>query len=185
MFQKKINIYSKEKRMKLLKILKQVITETGDTTNVKTYATTPKTYDTIHKYAEVNSVYFTTDSETRYYIILEKVDHKEDNNWTMTVEFAAKISGSTKFNSKAVVNKGELYKVMATVIKEINKELKESEEKDQHITNIQINPSKNSEHDERRANLYLAYMKANLKNMPAGSKVTMSADKEEIRVLIP
>jgi hypothetical protein len=171
--------------MKLTKILESIrLQETGeiDFKKAKTYATTPKTYDKVHQYAEVNSVYFTTDSETRYYIILEKIDHNQDNNWSMTVEFAAKILGSTKFNSKAVVNKGELYKVMATVIKEINKELEESKVKDQNITEIIINPSKNFAEDERRANLYLAYIKA---NMPKGSKVTHSADKEEIRVILP
>jgi hypothetical protein len=109
--------------MKLLNLLNEILQETGDITNIKTYVTTPKTYDTSYKDSEVNSVYFTTDSKTRYYIILDKTDDKQDNNWTITVSFAAKPAGSTKFDVNAVVNKGELYKVMATVIKEVLKEL--------------------------------------------------------------
>ena len=170
--------------MKLLKLLNEILRETGeiDFKKAKTYATTPKTYDTSYKDSEVNSVYFTTDSKTRYYIILEKIDHNQDNNWSMTVEFAAKILGSTKFDVNAVVNKGELYKVMATVIKEVLRELKESQKKGQHIAQILIKPSKNFQEDTRRANLYIVYLE---KNMPTGSKVTHSADKEEIRVQLP
>jgi hypothetical protein len=168
--------------MKLLKLLNEILQETGDITNIKTYVTTPKTYDTSYKDSEVNSVYFTTDSKTRYYIILDKTDDKQDNNWTITVSFAAKPAGSTKFDVNAVVNKGELYKVMATVIKEVLKELEESQKKGQHIAQILIKPSKNFQEDTRRANLYIVYLE---KNMPIGSKVTHSADKEEIRVQLP
>jgi len=168
--------------MKLLNLLNEILQETGDITNIKTYVTTPKTYDTSYKDSEVNSVYFTTDSKTRYYIILDKTDDKQDNNWTITVSFAAKPAGSTKFDVNAVVNKGELYKVMATVIKEVLKELEESQKKGQHIAQILIKPSKNFKEDTRRANLYIVYLE---KNMPTGSKVTHSADKEEIRVQLP
>jgi hypothetical protein len=168
--------------MKLLKLLNEILRETGDITNIKTYVTTPKTYDTSYKDSEVNSVYFTTDSKTRYYIILDKTDDKQDNNWTITVSFAAKPAGSTKFDVNAVVNKGELYKVMATVIKEVLKELEESQKKGQHIAQILIKPSKNFQEDTRRANLYIVYLE---KNMPTGSKVTHSANKEEIRVQLP
>ena len=167
--------------MKLTKILEQILPETGDTTNVKTYST-KKTYDTVDPYSEVNKVTFTTDSKTDYFIVLDKIDYNEDNTWWLTVEFAAKTLGSTKFNSKAVVNKGELYKVMATVVQEILKEIEESKQKDQYIGSILIEPSKNFQQDSRRSNLYMAYIK---KNMPAGSTVTMSDDFEEIKVLLP
>jgi len=168
--------------MKLLKILKEVIQETGDTTNVKTYqyikSAEVEDYD-----SESYSIKFTTDSNINYIILIHKIDFDQNNIWRLEIEFGVENEKEGDFPAsydfKSVVNKGEMYKVMATVIKAVKEELEESANKGQNIVTVRIEPSKNFEKDSRRANLYMAYIK---KNMPKGSTVKTNLNMSNIEI---
>jgi hypothetical protein len=172
--------------MKLTKILETVLTtEIGDTSNVETYkySTDSETY--IGHDEELYQIGFTTESDTKYKVEIQIVDRNEDNNWRMDIEFGVEEYSyplGVSYDFKSVVNKGELYKVMATVV-QITKDLLEKFSKEgKTIKKIEIEPSKNFENDTRRANLYLAYIK---KNMPQGSRVEVSPNFKKIDILLP
>lgn len=156
--------------------------EIGDTANVETYtySKTPEleTYD-----EEVYKMEFTTESDTNYVVIINKIDRNEDNVWRMDIEFGVENESEggfpASYDFKSVVNKGEMYKVMATVVKAVKKEIEDSTKKGQNIVKVIIEPSKNFENDTRRANLYMAYIQ---KNMPKGSKVQVSKDLRQIEI---
>jgi hypothetical protein len=168
--------------MKLTKILDEVMSEIGDTTNVDTYmySKTPEleTYD-----EEVYKMEFTTESDINYVVIISKIDINEDNIWRMDIEFGVENESEGGFppsyDYTSVVNKGEMYKVMATVVKAVKKEIEDSTNKGQNIVTVRIEPSKNFENDSRRANLYMAYIQ---KNMPKGSTVQVSKDLRQIEI---
>ena len=168
--------------MKLTKILQEVITEIGDTTNVDTYmySKTPEleTYD-----EEVYKMEFTTESDTNYVVIISKIDRNEDNIWRMDIEFGVENESEggfpASYDYKSVVNKGEMYKVMATVVKAVKKEIEDSTNKGQNIVTVRIEPSKNFEKDSRRANLYMAYIK---NNMPKGSRIEINSNMSNIEI---
>lgn len=168
--------------MKLTKILEEVMTEIGDTTNVETYSysRTPEFTDFDE---EEYKMEFTTESDTNYVVIIHKIDRNEDNIWRMDIEFGIENESEGGFppsyDYKSTVNKGEMYKVMATVVKAVKKEIEESTKKGQNIVTVRIEPSKNFESDSRRANLYMAYIK---KNMPKGSTVEVSKDLKQIEI---
>lgn len=166
--------------MKLTKILEEVISEVGDASNIDTYKysriPTREEFD-----EELHKVVFTTDSGINYAIWIYKIDRTEENIWRMDVEFGVE-SKDKDFDTKSVVNKGEMYKVMATVVKVVKEELEISKKGDKNIVTIRIEPSKNFKNDSRRANLYLAYIK---KNMPKGSTVTAYDDFSTIEIDLP
>lgn len=64
-----------------------------------------------------------------------------------------------------IANKGELYKVMATVVNIMNTFIKSNPE----VSSIMFDPSKNYDGDDRRRNLYIKYIEHNI---PTGWKVS-------------
>jgi hypothetical protein len=112
-----------------------------------------------YKWEEVDiegySVYirFITDSETQY-----NVDVTTDTYQgipILNIEFSAKLKDAEGSSSKIVVNKGEMYRVMATIVDIIKKYLKKSKAK-----GITYYPSKKSSEDfgTQRDNLYKAFI---------------------------
>ena len=171
--------------MKLTKILETVLTtEIGDISNVETYKYNTNS-EIYYPDEELHKIGFTTESDTKYRVEIQIVDRNEDNNWRMDIEFGVEEYSyplGLSYDFKSVVNKGELYKVMATVV-QITKDLLEKFSKEgKTIKKIEIEPSKNFENDTRRANLYLAYIK---KNMPQGSRVEVSPNFKKIDILLP
>ena len=61
-----------------------------------------------------------------------------------------------------VVNKGRLFKVMATVVKATREFLNDIDYKEKDIKKMMVFPSKSKKSDHRRANLYMAYIKKHL-----------------------
>lgn len=171
--------------MKLIEMLEQVMSEIGDTSNIDTYmySRTPVMEDSDE---EQYILGFTTESDTNYVVSLDKIDPNEDNNWRMDIEFGVENESEGPFPSsydyKTTVNKGEMYKVMATVVKAVKREIEDSKKRGQNIRTIRIEPSKNFENDTRRANLYKAYIE---KNMPQGSKIEVAPDLRQIEVILP
>ena len=100
---------------------------------------------------------FTTDSDTKYTVELDIEEDWSDTSGDhkiMRVEFGIE-EDEGKLSHKAVVNKGELFKVMATIVKIIKKTLSQIK----GIKTINFTASKNDPEDTRRLKLYLAYVK--------------------------
>jgi hypothetical protein len=102
---------------------------------------------------------FVTDSETQYDVDLTTTTYTDDdlNNYkALEVEFIAKPKGAEGSSAKIVVNKGELYKVMATITDIIKYYVKKYKAKA-----IMYSPSKKSSEEDfglQRDNLYKAFI---------------------------
>ena len=103
---------------------------------------------------------FVTDSETQYDINLETTPYYPEDSTSsikaLNVEFIAKPKGAEGSSAKIVVNKGELYRVMATITDIIKKYVKKLKAKA-----ILYSPSKKQGEDfgTQRDQLYKAFIK--------------------------
>ena len=120
---------------------------------------------------------FLTDSETEYQVNLEYFT----SNLPLTpdlpgiaVEFLAKPKGEYDFSNTVVVNKGEVYRVMSTIVNIIKYYLKDNKI-------ITYSPEKKSGEDfgKQRDNLYKAFMK---KSIPS---IKFEQKGETIWAIIP
>ena len=175
--------------MKLTKILENVISEIGDTTNVETYKTTwwnnkAFDFDDSSITYRVNFATGTEKTDNKYNVYLEllKSDPFYDKeSWLLDVSFG--VEGEDEIvDYKSVVNNDKMYRVMATVVQIIKELIAELSKEDKFIRQIWIDPSKNFEGDNRRVRLYKAYIK---KNMPAGSDLEIPDDMSYIKVTLP
>jgi hypothetical protein len=141
----------------------------------KSYPTDIKTLNEVgeanlepYKWEEINSgrttsVEFTTPSETKYEVDLmhTEIDDPEDEDMSLEaldIEFLAKPKGAEGSSSKIVVNKGELYKVMSTIVDIIKHYLRQYKG---DIKAIVYSPSKKSSEENfgsQRDNLYRAFI---------------------------
>jgi hypothetical protein len=103
---------------------------------------------------------FVTDSETQYDINLETTPYYPEDSTSsikaLNVEFIAKPKGAEGSSAKIVVNKGELYRVMATITDIIKKYIKKLK-----VKAILYSPSKKQGEDfgTQRDQLYKAFIK--------------------------
>jgi hypothetical protein len=112
-----------------------------------------------YKWKEIDregySIYirFITDSKTQYNVDVTTDTYQEIP--ILNIEFSAKLKDADGSSSKIVVNKGEMYKVMATIVDIIKKYLKKSKTK-----GITYYPSKKSSEDfgTQRDKLYKAFI---------------------------
>jgi hypothetical protein len=107
----------------------------------------------------VTYVEFTTESETEYNVDIATVpyfDNDLNNYKALEIEFLAKPKNAQGSSAKIVVNKGELYKVMATITDIIKYYVKKFKAKA-----ISYSPSKKSDEEDfgsQRDNLYRAFI---------------------------
>jgi hypothetical protein len=103
---------------------------------------------------------FVTDSETQYDVDIKSTIYfppgQMDSQPALEIEFSAKPKGAEGSSAKIVVNKGEMYRVMSTIVDIIKKYIKKS--KTQAII---YSPSKKSDEESfgtQRDNLYRAFI---------------------------
>jgi hypothetical protein len=148
---------------------------------------------------------FDTESGTKYQVVIIRVESDEDyrygpNEWDYDIGFGVEQEpskrqkerdpeASTRVSYNAEVNKGEMYRVMATVIATIKDELESDKKEGKVIRKLLIYPAKRRKKggkadmtDMRRAMLYQAYIS---KNAPEGSKVSMDPKGKKIQVELP
>lgn len=78
---------------------------------------------------------------------------------------------------------GNMRRVMATVISSLKKEIQfDIEDEQPPVSMITMQPTKETNFDDRRANVYMAYIK---KNMPAGSRVEYQEKGNTIVIELP
>jgi hypothetical protein len=120
----------------------------------------PYKWEEEYKDSTTVSVEFTTPSETKYEVYLESTVHvdKDANELeAIIVEFSARPKGEEGSSSKIVVNKGELYRVMSTIVDIIKHYVRKSRAKA-----ILYQPSKKQGEDNfgsQRGNLYKAFIR--------------------------
>jgi hypothetical protein len=123
---------------------------------------------------------FVTDSETQYDIDLHTTTHLDDelnNLRALGVEFSAKPKGAEGSSTKIVVNKGEMYKVMATIVDIVKKYAKEI--KAQAITYSPAKKSSEENFGAQRDNLYRAFI---FKAFPG---VKFEQEREIVAAILP
>jgi hypothetical protein len=103
---------------------------------------------------------FTTDSETQYDVDIKSTVYfpagQMESRPALEIEFTAKPKGAEGSSAKIVVNKGEMYRVMATIVDIIKKYLKKSK-----AQAIIYSPSKKSSEEyfgTQRDQLYRAFI---------------------------
>jgi hypothetical protein len=140
--------------------VKTGINEIGDA-SAKPYKYTVDFEETEPGYEEIQYE-FTTDSKLKYEISIAHYDISR-NKTRLIVAFKS-IDGSYE----TITNKGEQFRIMATVVAAVKEYLAKVPE----AIEISFTPSKETEGDDRRANLYKAYI---TKQLP-GSKINIYSD---------
>ena len=136
--------------MKHLKLFEELINEIGDA-GAKPYKwrRMDRRYDTYY--------IFTTDSGLEYQVMTEL-----GSGDTLTVEYGVEVTtkqGNKSIDYELVTNKGELFRIMATVVDVVQEFMKNHPE----VKYIEFEGSKNKAGDQRRNKLYMQYIKKHLK----------------------
>ena len=160
--------------MKLTKILEEVISEIGDS-SAGTYPTKEKATSRGTNYR------FNTDYKDPITGKLDSTPYEiEIVRWGpdgINVTFGVLPSKRAKAGAadvKVETNRGEVYKVMATVAESVRKELA----KNPKIKEIYFEPSKKDDQDLRRFKLYMAYFQKQFKP----KKVNFDGDSAMITI---
>lgn len=133
--------------------LKDILKEIGEGT-AKPYKYTRSTkYDNVF-------YKFRTDSNIDYVVTMDLFEEE------MNVRFIAMDPSKKQATYQDETNKGEQFRVMATIVLAVKEELK----KQPQVTVVTFDPAKSFQDDDRRAKFYKAYVQ---KQLP-GSKLTTS-----------
>lgn len=137
--------------MKHVKLFEELINEIGDggAKKYKTVFREEKEDYEIHDFK-------TETQDYQVYFDFQEDYTKEEVSKEMVIEFSVKGG----YDSHTVTNKGEMYRVMATIVDLSKKIMKRRK----NIDVISFTGSKNKgSNDRRRNNLYMAYLKKHLK----------------------
>ena len=151
--------------MKLFPLIKEIISEVGEGT-AQPYAFS---IDDDQRSDAENGAYrrvsFTTEDGDKYEVSMNAfwgdsyVAEKFGAHFT--IDFGIKEGGF--LDTDTVVSKGRLFKVMATIVKIARDFMDDLDYKEKGINTLRILPTKTEgEFDDRRANLYMAYIKKHL-----------------------
>ena len=118
---------------------------------------------------------FVTDLGTHYEVSFEiEEDFSKDEPWEfMNIEFGVDKKDGGGVSYKVETNKGEVFRVMATIVDITKNILKER----RRIKTLTFSSSKKDEDDQRRNNLYMAYIRKHVPNIK-----NIEIDGSEIRV---
>lgn len=118
--------------------------------------------------AEFRDIRFKTEDEDNYVVNLKAFwgpaierDPRKNEPY-FQVDFNTEDDYGFNDDAERVVNKGRLFKVMATVVKATKEFLNDIDYKEKDIKKMLVFPSKSRKGDHRRANLYMAYIKKHL-----------------------
>ena len=118
---------------------------------------------------------FVTDLGTHYEVMFEiEEDYSKDEPWEfMNIEFGVDEKDGGGVSYKVETNRGEVFRVMATIVDITKSILKERK----NIKQLTFSGSKKDEDDNRRNNLYMAYIKKHVPNIK-----NVEVDGSEIKV---
>lgn len=177
--------------MKLKNILESVLKEVGEST------AKPYDYKLVYSARDYGFpedddevVYeFETDEGIKYAVKIYKAVDDQVVQYDATFGIYDNFGDVDYTSTSKNTTTGDLYRVMATVVEVVKKEIEKDLEEFKKPIKIVIKPTKEKnpegkeiESDTRRTNLYMAYIK---KQMPQDSKVYVDSDGKEIRLYIP
>ena len=142
--------------MKHLKLYEELINEIGDA------SAKPYKWKWMDPRYDTYSI-FTTDSGLEYQVMTSLDGYNEFNDGeTLSVEYGVEVvtkKGNKSIDYKLVTNRGEMFRVMATVVDIVQEFMKKNPE----VEYIEFEGSKNKDGDQRRNKLYMQYIKKHLK----------------------
>jgi len=152
--------------------LKEIVQEIGDAGTK------------IYPYSKVKELYwkteyaFTTDLKTEYIVKFDIDDNMADVSFFTkeSTELARRGEISTVFLSST--NKGEMFSVMATITQIVKEFLDENET----IERLVISPSKESDEDDRRFKLYMAYINKQLDSSKFDVEISKRGTYRDIEI---
>ena len=106
---------------------------------------------------------FVTDLGTHYEVMFDiEEDYSKDEPWEfMNIEFGVDEKDGGGVDYKVETNKGELFRVMATIVEITKSILKERK----NIKTLTFSGAKKDVNDNRRNNLYMAYIRKHIPNV--------------------
>ena len=118
---------------------------------------------------------FVTDLGTHYEVMFEiEEDFSKDEPWEfMNIEFGVDEKDGGGVDYKVETNRGEVFRVMATIV-EITKEILKERK---NIKTLTFSGAKKDEDDNRRNKLYMAYIKKHIPNVK-----NVEVDGSEVKV---
>lgn len=164
--------------IKLYDLLKRTLNEVGENTAEPYTATRNSSY-------ELGIIYdWKTENNVSYQLYISKIRDDKTNGCDYDVSFGVVDPETEKVDATVTSKYGEvgnMRRVMATVIKYTKEELVRDTKNGWFVSRITMSPTKETNFDDRRANLYLAYIK---KNMPADAEVYYDRTTNEITIYL-
>ena len=152
--------------MKLTNILNNIILEVGEgSSNPYSYSVNDNVFRGSSKNLAGRDVTFTTEDGDDY--IVSFVAYYGDHSQAkirgpyFKVDFTTVDEYGYENRADQVVNKGRLFRIMATIVAATKEFLNDIDYEEKGIKKMLVRPakSKGTEQDDRRANLYMAYIK--------------------------
>ena len=153
--------------MKLTNILNNIILEVGEgSSNPYSYSVNDNVFRGSTRNVAGRDVTFTTEDGDDYIVSFAAYygDHSnaEGRGPYFKVDFTTVDEYGYEDRADRVVNKGRLFRIMSTVVKATKEFLNDIDYKEKGIKKMLVFPAKSDFGDDRRANLYTAYIKKQL-----------------------
>jgi len=153
--------------MKLTSILNNIISEVGEgSSNPYSYSVNDNVFRGSSKNLTGRDVTFTTEDGDDYIVSFAAYygDHSnaEGRGPYFKIDFTTVDEYGYEDRADRVVNKGRLFRIMATIVKATKEFLNDIDYKEKGIKKMLVFPAKSDFGDDRRANIYSAYIKKQL-----------------------
>ena len=153
--------------MKLTSILNNIILEVGEgSSNPYSYSVNDDVFRGSSKNLKGRDVTFTTEDGDNYIVnfVAYYGDHSraKEKGPFFKIDFTTVDEYGYDNRADDVVNKGRLFRIMATIVAATKEFLNDIDYKEKGIKKMIVMPAKSKQGDDRRANLYSAYIKKQL-----------------------
>tara|TARA_R100001480_G_scaffold104442_1_gene107170 strand:- start:486 stop:998 length:513 start_codon:yes stop_codon:yes gene_type:complete len=153
--------------MKLTNILNNIILEVGEgSANPYSYSVNDNVFRGSSKNLKGRDVTFTTEDGDNYIVnfVAYYGDHSraKEKGPFFKIDFTTVDEYGYDNRADDVVNKGRLFRIMATIVAATKEFLNDIDYKEKGIKKMIVMPAKSKQGDDRRANLYSAYIKKQL-----------------------
>ena len=153
--------------MKLTSILNNIISEVGEgSSNPYSYSVNDNVFRGGSKNLAGRDVTFTTEDGDDYIVsfVAYYGDHSraKEKGPFFKIDFTTVDEYGYENRADDVVNKGRLFKIMATIVAATKEFLNDIDYKEKGIRKMIVMPAKSKQGDDRRANLYMAYIRKQL-----------------------
>jgi len=153
--------------MKLTSILNNIILEVGEgSSNPYSYSVNDNVFRGGSKNLTGRDVTFTTEDGDDYIVnfVAYYGDHSraKEKGPFFKIDFTTVDEYGYDNRADDVVNKGRLFRIMATIVAATKEFLNDIDYKEKGIKKMIVMPAKSKQGDDRRANIYMAYIRKQL-----------------------